>query len=551
MPNRNAKFEFVALFTFLLALTLILSNGFVSRISAQAEQTDVYQEVEPIGDVVAKILSEHVYDPDMNRLVQGALFGLMSSLDRHSSFIPAEALQGMREDTKGEFEGIGVTIKINDAGEVMVFSPVTNSPAQEAGLHPFDIITKIDGIPVGDLWTPAMSDDEKLKATAEKIKGQRGSFVQLSIRRKNTETGVDEALEFSVKRAKVPLESVKEARLLDDGIGYARISDFKDNTASDLKKSLQEMLDQGMKAFILDLRWNPGGLLTASKEVSELFLPRRSLVTYTKGREMVEGKANPEDMELRTESRPILPMEYPIIILVNQDTASSSEIVTGALQYHQRAIVVGEKTYGKGSVQTIIPLRNPENTALRLTTALYYTPADVTIDEQGIFPDVEVPFSDDEEVALARQMYRSYADDPGKLNKQNHGTVSGDPLSEEVVEQTEEEKRVLAEVERLFGAEPRELLYRAIPKKVLHDRTIDDVQLKKAVEIIQSDAVWTRILEKYHRDVRETQLSAEAVAKLKKDADSSAASDGSHVDGAATEEVLHEAPAEPAAPVTN
>jgi carboxyl-terminal processing protease len=273
-----------------------------------------------------------------------------------------------------------------------------------------------------------------------------------------------------VGRAKVPLESIKESAVLKGGIGYVRVSDFKDNTGRDLAKKLQEMLDQGMKAFVLDLRWNPGGLLTASKDTCELFLPKGSLVTYTKGRASVEGSANKEDLRLLTEKNPVLPEGLPVVILVNRNTASSAEIVTGSLQFHERALVLGEKTFGKGSVQTIIPMKNPQNTALRLTTALYYTPADVTIDHQGILPDIELAMTQEQEESLAKQMFESFKDNPDNQYHQNHGSMTEYPVT---------------------------------------DKTVEDVQLKRALEVLAEDGVWANLVKKYHRDVHETQMNAE------------------------------------------
>jgi carboxyl-terminal processing protease len=451
----------------MVAGLLVLTNGFIGRISAQGNEVDVYQKIEPIGVVLDTVLQEYVRDADVDKLVEGALLGMMSALDKHSSFITAQDLAVMREETKGEFEGIGVSIKLDEDENIVVFQPIPESPAAEAGLKPFDVIAKIDDIP-----TLGMT----LADAADKIRGPRGTTVKITVVRTGEDAEEEpELLDFIVKRDKVPLDSVKEARLFEGPsgkVGYIRISDFKDTTARDMEKSLKQFVDAGMTGFVLDLRWNPGGLLTASQEVSQLFLPRNSLVTYTKGREK-DGKSNGDDMELYTEGTSVLPADFPIVILVNEQTASSSEIVTGALQFHQRALILGEKTYGKGSVQTIIPLSHPQDTALRLTTALYYTPADVTIDGQGILPDVEVAMEWEVEKSLGMQMYKSYENDPTLMNQQNHG-LEGEGEGE--------------------------------------DPVVLDVQLQRALEILAEDSVWDNLLKKYHRDVRETQLTASAAA---------------------------------------
>ena len=464
MPKRNSKAEFFSLLAFLIMGALLLSNGFVARLQAADEQVDVYRELEPIGVVLDTVLREYVREVDMQKVVEGALVGVMGSLDRNSSFISAADLAAMREDTKGEFEGIGVSIKPDADGNIIVFHPLPNSPAAEAGIKAFDRILAIDG------------KDTKGMTTAEAadlIKGRKGTFVTLSIGRKPKDAPEDaalETLELKVRRDKVPLESVKEAQMLKGNIGYLRVSDFKDNTAADLAKRMQEFMDAGMKGLVLDLRWNPGGLLTASKDTCELFLPKGALVTYTRGRLNADGKPSKDDLRLVTGKRPVLPEGMPVIILVNDQTASSAEIVTGALQFHQRAVVVGEKTFGKGSVQTVIPLTKPENTALRLTTALYYTPADVTIDHQGILPDVPLDMTPEQEEALAKQMFESFENAPEKQYVQNHGSMTDYPVTAD---------------------------------------TVEDIQLQRAVDILQEDPVWDSILEKYHRDVRDTQMTAE------------------------------------------
>lgn len=506
MSKKNYRLEFFAIVLFLAAMTLLLTNGFVARIAAQDGNVDVYQAVEPVGVVLETILSQYVRDTNLDRVVQGALIGMMSSLDRHSSFITAEELTAMREDTKGEFEGIGVSIRLDDNKNIVVFKPVPDSPAEAAGIRPFDIIIKID-----DISTEGMS----LSDAADKIRGQRGTTVKLTIRRRN-ELGVEEEHEFNVKRAKVPLESIVESRMIDGDIGYVRISDFKDNTSRDLRKALRNFMDAGMKSFILDLRWNPGGLLSASQQACELFLPRNSLVTYTRGRASEEGKPAKDEMRLYTEGRPVIPLQLPMIVLVNGQTASSAEIVTGALQYHKRAIVVGQKTFGKGSVQTIIPLERPKMTALRLTTALYFTPADVSIDHQGILPDVEVVMSADEERTLLAQMYRSYESDPSKVNEQNHGAVTGNEVGETSFEASEVELQLLEEIRAAYGEEAHNLLQEFVSRLKIVSATVEDRPLQRAVEILREDTVWDNLLQKYHKDVRETQVAAnpEIVGKL-------------------------------------
>lgn len=515
MANRNSKFEFLSIFIFLLAVVALLTNGFAPKISAQGSKTDIYQAIEPIGHTLQTILDEYVREVDINKVVEGALVGMMSSLDRHSSYVSSSDLKTLRDDTQGEFEGIGVSIKMDDNQNVIVFMPIPNSPAINAGLKPFDIIRKIDDVPVEQLWKPGMSEQEKLSAAAEKIRGPIGTKVKLTIERPHTEKD-NETFDVMVERAKVPLESIKENRILPSGYGYIRISDFKENTANDIKKAIKEMLDKGIKGLILDLRWNPGGLLTASQQVCELFLPKDSLVTYTRSRGQLTQEDG-KDLELKTKNKPVLPLNIPMILIVNDQTASSSEIVTGALQYHQRALVVGEKTYGKGSVQTIIPLPPKNETALRLTTALYYTPAGVTIDHQGILPDIEVVMTDEEERLLALQMYKSYEKDPTKINEQNHGTVTGNEILRVPQEKIQEQEQLLNEIGKTAGEDAVKLMKEFFRRKNASEETIEDTQLKKAVEVLQEDPVWENLIKKYHKDVKETQKEAKEIDKGEED----------------------------------
>lgn len=476
MFRKNSRREFFVVLGFCAVAVLALTNGFIMRIYAQEQRVEIYREIEPIGDVIDIILREYVREVDIEEVVEGALGGMMSALDRNSAFVSAEELEALREETKGEFEGIGVSIKEDDEGNIMVFMPILGSPAASAGIRPYDIIVAIDGTSTEGMDT---SD------AAELIRGRRGTFVTLTLLR---EPGPDasedvkpEPFDVKVERARIPLESIKEAQMLLHDVGYIRLSSFSDTSARDLGKYIDELMEKEMKALVLDLRWNSGGLLSASKEVCELFLPKNSLVTYTRGREREDGSPNKDDMLLHTEKNPVLPQDLPLVILVNDDTASAAEIVTGALQYYQRAIVVGEKTFGKGSVQTIIPLQRPPNSGLRLTTALYYTPADVTIDHQGILPDVEVEMDREQELALAKQMYASFERAFENQYHQNHGSVT--------------------------------------PEYEVTEETIEDLPLVRAVEILGEEGAWEVLLEKYHRAVEETQVAAESNTAIDPDLD--------------------------------
>ncbi len=456
----NSKSQFLSLLVFLTGAVLVLSNGFAGRVLAQDDQVDVYRSIAPIGEALNEIVENYVDDPNVDEIVEGALVGMMNALDRHSSYISADMFREMRQETEGQFDGIGVSIRMDDDQNITVFQPIPGSPAATAGIHAGDMIVEID-----EVSTQGMG----LGDAAQRIRGPEGTTVHLTVLRPVDAEGSDhEILEFEIERGKIPIESIVEARVLEGGVGYVRLSDFKGNTASDLADRIEDLKEEGMTSLVLDLRWNPGGLLSASKEVAELFLPTDTLVTYTKGRTPGSGVLG-DDLRLYTSRQPVVPENFPIIVLTNESTASSSEIVTGALQYWSRAIVVGEKTYGKGSVQTVIPLRRPAESALRLTTAHYYTPGDVTIDEEGIRPDVEVPLPLEDQRRLLQQMYESYESDAALRHEQNHGSVTGNEVT---------------------------------------DDTVEDVQLKRAVEILREDDVFERLVARYHRDVSETQVAA-------------------------------------------
>lgn len=467
MRRKSSKAEFIALVTFLFGATLVLTNGFTTRIFAQDDKRAVFDQIEPIGEVLGEVLQNYVYDPDLDKAVEGALIGIMNSLDRNSSYIPPKGFTSMREETEGEFEGIGVHIQFDEDRHVVVHQPVPGAPAAKAGLRAGDYIVGVDGVRVTAIVGTAMSPGEALSEVSSRIKGPRGTGVHITVSRATDEGEEREEFEYDVKRGRIPLRSVLEARVLDGGIGYIRIQDFKKNTASDMRKEIKRFDREGLRSLIIDLRWNPGGLLSASREMCELLLPKNTLVVSTRGREKSPGKFL-EEMELYTEKHPVIPDTMPLILLVNEFSASSSEIVTGALQYHQRALIVGEKTFGKGSVQTIIPLSRPAGSALRLTTALYYTPANVTIDTVGILPDVHVEMDRDQQGALQRQMFLSFQDDADLRNQQDHGRVTGN----------------------------------------MDPEAAQDLVLERAVQLLGEDDVFENLIRTYHRDVRETQVAA-------------------------------------------
>jgi carboxyl-terminal processing protease len=344
--------------------------GFTTFIFAKdpkPQKDDLYEQVELFASAVSIIRSDYVEDVTSKDLIYGALKGMLMSLDSHSQFMDPDTYREMRVETEGKFGGLGIEITIKD-GILTIISPIEGTPAFKAGLRPNDKVVKIDGVSTKDIT---------LTEAVKKLRGEPGTSVTLTVLREEEK----EVLDVVVVRGIIEIRSIKEASILEDKVGYVRVVEFQENTPKDLAKALVGLKAKGMDSLILDLRNNPGGLLNISAKVSEMFLPQGKMVVSTKGR------VKNQDMIFKsTYGRPYL--DFPLIVLVNEGSASASEIVAGALRDNKRGIVVGTKTFGKGSVQTVIPL--PDGSAIRLTTAVYFTPSGQAINNKGIVPDVVI-----------------------------------------------------------------------------------------------------------------------------------------------------------------
>ncbi len=352
---------------FALLIVLSLTQPAYAEIS-QADKEVTYKQLELFSNILSILQENYVEEIDTKEALNGAIRGLLFSLDPHSSYLPPESFKELQDETRGSFSGIGIEVTIkNDL--LTVVSPIADTPADKAGLKANDVILEIDG-----QKTKNMGAYDAI----EKLRGPAGSSVTLSIYRE----GWDELRKMTIKREIIPVQSVK-AEFLSRGFVYSRITKFQSHTASEFKTKLQQLHNQRpIDGLILDLRNNPGGLLHQAVSVADMFLDKGKIV-YTKGRKkdqntVFTAHANGEKRQ------------YPLVIMVNEGSASASEIVAGAIQAHKRGIVVGTQTFGKGSVQTIIPL--PGGAGLRMTTATYYTPDDRSIQALGITPDVEIPF---------------------------------------------------------------------------------------------------------------------------------------------------------------
>lgn len=351
----------------LLFLLFFLASPVFAELSRE-ESVATYKQLEIFSNVLSILQENYVEEIDTKEVLNGAIRGLLFSLDPHSSYMPPESFKNLQEETLGSFSGIGIEVTIkNDL--LTVVSPIADTPADQAGLKANDTIIEIDGSN-----TKEMGPYEAIK----KLRGPVGTVVTLSIHRE----GWDNLKVITLKREIIPIQSVK-ADFISPGFAYTRITNFQSHTTSDFKSKLNELKSKHpINGLILDLRNNPGGLLHQAITIADIFLTKGTIV-YTKGRR--EDQNNMYIAHNNGEKR-----MYPLVLLVNEGSASASEIVAGAIQAHKRGIIVGTRTFGKGSVQTIIPL--PDGAGLRMTTAKYYTPDDRSIQALGITPDVEIPF---------------------------------------------------------------------------------------------------------------------------------------------------------------
>ena len=338
--------------------------------TASAAAVDTYRQLNLFGDIFERVRAHYVEKPDDAKLVESAVNGMLSGLDPHSSYMDAKSARDMQVQTRGEFGGLGIEVTMED-GLVKVIAPIDDTPAAKADVRAGDIITHLDGEAVQGLT---------LNQAVEKMRGPINTKIDIRISRKN----VEKPVEVSIVRDKIRVRSVR-SRVEGDDVGYIRITSFNELTTDGLKKAIGDISMQvpndKLKGYILDLRNNPGGLLDQAISVSDAFLDRGEIVS-TRGRDADETQRFSARAGDLTKNK-------PVIVLINGGSASASEIVAGALQDHRRATLMGTRSFGKGSVQTIIPL-GPGNGSLRLTTARYFTPSGRSIQAKGIAPDIEV-----------------------------------------------------------------------------------------------------------------------------------------------------------------
>mgnify|MGYP000419990773 FL=1 len=334
--------------------------------SANSSEVDIYKKIDLFGEVLEKINREYIDEINQSESMDSAINGLLQSLDPYSSYMSPEILEEMQTETSGEFGGLGIEVSM-EAGVVKVISPIDDTPASKAGLKAGDYIVKINDTQV---------QGKSLSEAVDLMRGPVGSSIELTVRRR----GEKKALTFNITREIIEIQSVK-SELLEENIGYIRLTSFNENSSDQIEKQIKKLKkNKNLNSFILDLRNNPGGLLNQAIRISDFFLENGEIVS-TKSRKKSDNRkwfAKKGDI---TDGKTLL-------VLINYGSASASEIVAGALKDHKRAIVVGENSYGKGSVQSIIPLKNKG--AIRLTVAKYYLPSGKSISEVGVRPDIEV-----------------------------------------------------------------------------------------------------------------------------------------------------------------
>ncbi len=347
-------------------LGILLLLWIVSLKCVNASENDIYKKIDLFGEVLEKINKEYVDEINQSESMDSAINGLLQSLDPYSAYMSPEIFNEMQTETSGEFGGLGIEVSM-EAGVVKVISPIDNTPASKAGIKAGDYIVKINNVQV---------QGKSLSEAVDLMRGPVGSEIELTIRRR----GEKKALTFKIVREIIEIQSVK-TDILDENIGYIRLTSFNENSGQQIKKKLKEFEnDKKIKSYIFDLRNNPGGLLSQAIKISDFFLDNGEIVS-TKSRKPSENRkwfAKKGD----------LIKGKTLIVLINYGSASASEIVAGALKDHKRAILLGESSYGKGSVQSIIPLKN--NGAIRLTVAKYYLPSGKSISEVGVSPDIEI-----------------------------------------------------------------------------------------------------------------------------------------------------------------
>lgn len=417
----------------ILCLTLLASPVAAANDDAGGEEVsdhDIYEMLDLFGDVFERVRRDYVEKPDTKKLIEAAINGMLTSLDPHSGYLDADSFKEMQVQTKGEFGGLGIEVTMEN-GLVKVVSPIDNTPAYEAGIEAGDYISEIDGTEVMGM---SLSD------AVEKMRGAVGTDITVTILRK----GADKPFDVTITRDLIEIKSVRYHA--EGDIGYVRITSFSEHTHNNLIDALENLQDESgeMKGLVLDLRNNPGGLLEQAVLVSDAFLDKGEIVSTR--------ERDPEDTQRFSAKPGDLINGKPIVVLINQGSASASEIVAGALKDQRRAVVMGTKSFGKGSVQTVIPLKS--HGAMRLTTSRYYTPAGTSIQAKGITPDIVVEPAKIEE--LETEGFRKEADLLGRLKNEQESKDQALPVPSDDKRSDEKDGKSSEDEESMRGFKAKE-----------------------------------------------------------------------------------------------
>lgn len=443
-----------ALTVFAMTLAFLCNGGVRAAEKTQKPKSPeeqaalVYKYLNVFSETLKRAKTDYVEEVGEDKLIEYAINGMLSSLDPHSSYLDAETFKDMREQTKGEFGGLGIEVTM-DNGFVKVISPIDDTPAFKAGIQAGDYITHIDGTTVlGETLTQAV----------EKMRGPVRSKVKLTIRRRNKDP-----FDVTLTRDNIKIRSVKSEKK-DPAVGYIRISSFSETTTDDVKKEIEKIQKDNadLSGYVLDLRNNPGGLLEQAVSVSDLFLNEGEIVSTRPRRA--------EETQRYSATKGDITKNKPIVVLINEGSASAAEIVAGALQDHKRAVIAGTRSFGKGSVQTVIPVTGFG--AIRLTTARYYTPSGRSIQAKGIEPDIVIPPAHVEYYALRSDDFAE-ASFSNALAKQDEDKTSKDKTMKE-----KKDKKAKDKERDPFDEKPKE------------DKKIEDYQLDRAIDIVKAMGIY-------------------------------------------------------------
>ncbi|MFA5060264.1 MAG: S41 family peptidase [Candidatus Omnitrophota bacterium] len=448
------RFSVIPLSILLLA---ILIGPAICQIDQKAKD-DLYQQVELFSYALTTVQSEYAEEPAAKDLIYGSLKGMLASLDPHSQFLSPDDYKELKTETEGKFGGLGIEISVRD-GLLTVITPLEDTPAWKVGLKPGDKIVKIE-----DELTRDMTLDDAVK----KLRGKPGTDVNITILRESE----FKIHEFKITREIIHVQDVKDPMILEDTIGYVRLAEFREDSAKDFHKALMQIKDQGADSLILDLRNNPGGLLNVAIDITQEFLPEGMVVVSTKGRHPslnTETKSTNKSTDFTT---------LPIVVLINEGSASGSEILAGALKDNKRAIILGEKSFGKGSVQSVVPL--PDGSALRLTTSKYFTPSGVSIHNVGIIPDIVVAkiFKDETEGS------------PEKSLKENVDKIFNN-IEENGAQEKSKEPEGATVQEGDKPAETKEA--KEVKEPEAKKKLLEDNQVQSAISVLKGIKVYTKL----------------------------------------------------------